>query len=106
MTERQGREEIGLNKVTKGTLVIRAMVAAYLLYLAYGLTQDYAAASNRAATVVGIVVFTVCGGVILFMSLKSLAKGDYDGGTEDADTEEPSAEEAVSGAEEGEPHKQ
>lgn len=80
-----------MKKVSKGTLTIRAVVAAYLLYLAYGLTQDYATAGNQTVTVIGIVVFVLCGGVILFTSLRRLARGDYEDGRE---PDEPSAEDA------------
>lgn len=69
-----------MKKVTKGTLTIRAVVAAYLLYLAYGLFQDYDASGNKMVTVAAIIVFALCGGVILITALRSLAKGDYDHG--------------------------
>ncbi|MBP3475005.1 MAG: hypothetical protein J6K48_01585 [Lachnospiraceae bacterium] len=80
-----------MKKASKGTLTIRAVVAAYLLYLAYGLTQDYAASGNQTVTVIGIVVFVLSGGVILFTSLRSLARGEYEDGRE---SDEPSEEEA------------
>lgn len=69
-----------MKKVSKGTLVIRAMVAVYLLYLAYGLVQDYGTSQNKAVIGFAIIVFALCGGVILLMSLRSLARREYDDG--------------------------
>lgn len=88
-----------MKKVSRGTLTIRAVVAVYLLYLAYGLTQDYAVSGNQTVTVIGIVVFVLCGGVILVSSLRSLAKGDYDDAGED-DAEKDAAADDYSTIEE------
>ncbi len=71
---------IGMRKVSKGTLVIRAAVAVYLLYLVYGLVQDYGTSQNKVMIGFAIIVFALCGGVILLMSLRDLAKGEYDDG--------------------------
>lgn len=69
-----------MKKVSKGTLVIRAMVAVYLLYLAYGLVQDYGVSRNKVVIGLAIIVFALCGGMILLMSLRSLARREYDDG--------------------------
>lgn len=82
-----------MNKPSKSTLLIRALVAGYLLYLAYGLIQDYNTSQNHMVMVIAIIVFVLCGGVILITSLRSLMKGDYeDAGSADEQMPEDGGE--------------
>ena len=73
-------------KITnKSALMIRAMLAVYLLYLAYGLIKDYSTSNHQTLVVIGIVVFAICGGVILLSAVIRLVKGDYDNQKDDSD---------------------
>lgn len=83
-----------MKKVSKSTLTIRALVAVYLLYLVYGLIQDYKTVQNQTITLIGIIVFTLCGGLILFTALRSLIKGDYEDGSEEEQLPENVEEDA------------
>lgn len=71
-----------MKKPSKVTLSIRALVAAYLLCLAYELIRDYDTTQNQMVITVGIVVFIVCGAIILVSSIRRLIKGDYDEGSD------------------------
>lgn len=73
--------EMGMKKPSKVTLSIRALVAVYLLYLAYELIRDYDTSQNQMVITIGIVVFIVCGAIILVSSVRRLVKGDYDEGS-------------------------
>lgn len=85
-----------MNKVNKVTLLLRALVSAYILYLAYGLIKEYETASNQTLALVAIIVFVVGGGLIFAISAYKLIKKDYDDGSEE-DTEDtwPEAENVV-----------
>lgn len=71
--------------------MLRACVAAYILYLAFGLVQEYRTSQNQTVTLIAIIVFVIGGGWILFGALRKLIKGDYEdeaaGGT-NAESEE------------------
>lgn len=95
-------------KVNKATLLLRALVSVYILYLAYGLMKDYGTAENQMVSLVAIIVFVAGGGLILASSAYKLIKGDYDDGSMDEEEpvreietskEEQSAEDAGAGQE-------
>lgn len=76
-----------MKKSTKGALMLRACVAAYILYLAVGLIQDYGSSQNQTITLIAIIVFVLGGGLFLFTAIRSLAKGDYEDNTESVEEE-------------------
>lgn len=82
-----------MNKVNKVTLLLRALVSAYILYLAYGLIKDYETASNQTLALVAIIVFVAGGGLIFAISAYKLIKKDYDDGSEE--DKQPEAENVV-----------
>ncbi len=86
--ERGGGE---MKKVNKVTLLLRALVSVYVLYLAYGLIKDYGTATNQMLSLAAIAIFVVGGGLILAHSAYKLITKDYDDGSED-DTVLPNAE--------------
>lgn len=70
-------------KVNKSTLLLRAVVSVYLLYLAYELIRDYSTATNQMVSLAAIILFIVAGGLILAVSAYQLITKKYDDGSED-----------------------
>lgn len=73
---------------TRVGLMLRVLVAAYVLYLAYGLIQGFedTVGNNRILIAIAIVVFVAAGGAILILSAKKLIRKEYvdaDGQTEE-----------------------
>lgn len=77
------------NRPTKIALLLRSLVAVYVLYVAFGLVKDYGTSENRMLSMIAIVVFVAGGGLILISSLRRLATGDYDDGTDAGETALP-----------------
>lgn len=75
---------------TKVGLTLRALVAVYVLYLAYGLIQGYGetTGNDRIFIAVAIVVFVAAGGAILILSAKKLIRKEYMDANEEAGDEE------------------
>ncbi|MBQ2405607.1 MAG: hypothetical protein II312_02845 [Lachnospiraceae bacterium] len=65
-------------KTTKSTLMIRVLLAVYLLYLAYGLIKDYSTSNYQILVTMGIAVFGICGIAIFMSSVIRLVRGRYD----------------------------
>ncbi|MBQ2116502.1 MAG: hypothetical protein IIW54_05590 [Lachnospiraceae bacterium] len=65
-------------KNTKSTLMIRVLLAVYLLYLAYGLIKDYSTSNYQILVTIGIAVFGICGITIFMSSVIRLVRGRYD----------------------------
>lgn len=66
-------------QATKAGLMLRALVAVYVLYLAYDLLRGIYAGQqdHRGLILAAVIVFLGGGGAILVSSLVSLAKGNY-----------------------------
>ena len=80
------------------SLSVRILVAAYVLYLAYGLFQNLGSyeGSRKYVFLFTAVVFTVISCVLLFFSIKAYIKGAYVGGKLDiTQTEEAQAQKDV-----------
>lgn len=75
---------------TKVSLTLRILVAAYVLYLAYGLIQDFEknTGNNRIFIAAAIGVFLIAGGGILILSVKKLIRKEYVDANEDAEDKE------------------
>lgn len=76
------------NSDTRVGLTLRVLVAAYVLYLAYGLIQGFGdtVGNDRIFIAIAIVVFVAAGGAILILSAKKLIRKEYadaDGQAED-----------------------
>lgn len=67
------------NGDTRVGLTLRVVVAAYVLYLAYGLVQGFGETSGneRILIAVAIGVFVIAGGAILILSVKKLIGKEY-----------------------------
>ncbi|MDE5718940.1 MAG: hypothetical protein K2I53_15305 [Lachnospiraceae bacterium] len=67
------------NSDTKVGLTLRILVAAYVLYLAFGLIQGFGetTGNDRIFIAIAIVVFVAAGGAILILSAKKLIKKEY-----------------------------
>lgn len=65
---------------TKTNHIIRAMLGAYLLYLAYSLIESIQThVGTEQIVYIGFtLLFFICGGLLLGVSLWSLKKGKYD----------------------------
>lgn len=78
------REPVYTNKLPNQlALGCRAIVGAYLIYLAKGLLKDYAKSSStnmRVIVILAIVLFTVCGFIFLYDALRNFVIGRYPGG--------------------------
>lgn len=74
---------------TKMSLTLRILVAAYVLYLAYGLIQGFGEASgnDRILIAIAIGIFLAGGGVILILSVRKLIRKEYVDANEDAGNE-------------------
>lgn len=77
------------NGDTKVGLTLRVVVAAYVLYLAYGLIQGFGDTSgnDRIFIAIAIIVFIAGGGAILFISGRKLIRKEYIDAEEDAGDE-------------------
>ncbi len=64
---------------TKVGLTLRILVAAYVLYLAYGLIQGFGEAFGKDRIFIGaaIIIFLVAGGAIMILSAKKLIRKEY-----------------------------
>lgn len=64
---------------TKIGLTLRILVSAYVLYLAYGLIQNFGetAGNDRIFIAAAIVIFLVAGGAIMVLSAKKLIRKEY-----------------------------
>lgn len=74
---------------TKVGLTLRILVAAYVLYLAYGLIQGFGetAGNERIFIAIAIGVFLIAGGAILLLSARKLIRKEYVDADEDAGNE-------------------
>lgn len=74
---------------TKVGLTLRILVAAYVLYLAYGLIQGFGETSgnDRIFIAIAIVVFLVAGGAILILSGRKLIRKEYVDADEETENE-------------------
>lgn len=86
---------------TKVGLTLRILVAAYVLYLAYGLIQGFGETSGNDRIFIGIAigVFLVAGGAILILSAKKLIRKEYVDAYEEAESGETEDDEAANGEE-------
>lgn len=78
---------------TKLGLTLRILVAAYVLYLAYGLVGGFGETSGTERILIGaaILIFVAAGGAIMFFSAKKLIRKEYrdaDEGAEGTKNEE------------------
>lgn len=91
MAKRDGgdRDNNRRNGDTKIGLTLRVVVAAYVLYLAYGLIQGFSETSgnDRFFIAAAIIVFIAAGGAILFISGRKLIRKEYIDAEEDAEDE-------------------
>lgn len=91
MAKRDGgdRDNNRRNGDTKIGLTLRVVVAAYVLYLAYGLIQGFSETSgnDRLFIAAAIIVFIAAGGAILFISGRKLIRKEYIDAEEDAEDE-------------------
>lgn len=88
--EKSEKGRISLTKkISKTTLLLRSLVSVYVLYLAYELIRDFEIAQNKMVSLAAIILFVIGGGLILGTSAYKLAKGDYDDGSGEDETQEP-----------------
>lgn len=75
---------------TRVGLTLRIVVAVYVLYLAYGLIQDFGknTGNDRIFIAIAIGVFVIAGGAILVLSAKKLIRKEYIDANEEAEDEE------------------
>lgn len=75
---------------TKVGLTLRIVVAVYVLYLAYGLIQDFGknTGNDRIFIAIAIAIFLVAGGAILILSAKKLIRKEYVDANEEAEDED------------------
>lgn len=83
------------NNDTKVGLTLRIVVAAYVLYLAYGLIEGFGDTSGNDKIFIGaaIVVFLVAGGAIFIISAKKLIRKEYRDAEESAENSESAQDE-------------
>lgn len=78
------REPAYTNKLPNQiALGCRAVVGAYLLYLAKGLVDGFKTAESsnmRAIVLTAIIVFSVCGALFMYDAIRNYAIGRYPGG--------------------------
>lgn len=74
---------------TKVGLTLRILVAVYVLYLAYGLIQNFGenTGNDRIFIAIAIGVFLIAGGAILIISAKKLIRKEYVDANEEAGKE-------------------
>lgn len=73
------------NGDTKLSLTLRMVVAAYVLYLAYGLIRDFGknVGNDRFFIGAAIIFFVVAGGALLILSARKLIRKEYIDAEED-----------------------
>lgn len=69
-------------------LLIRAFLAAYLLYLAVDILKTEDMSNPRKLIIGSAVVFIVAGAVLLAVTIRQFVKGEYEGGKADYEDEE------------------
>ncbi|MGN0306895.1 MAG: hypothetical protein ACI4DN_01635 [Lachnospiraceae bacterium] len=71
-------------KLTQGSLMMRILAGAYLLYLVYQLVRGYplTTGNSRIVSLVGIVLFSITGILILGHSLYLIKTGRYENNKE------------------------
>lgn len=78
------REPAYTNKLPNQlALGCRAIVGAYVLYLAKGLVDDYSTSNTKSMQIIviaAIVLFTVCGVLFLYDAIRNYVIGRYPGG--------------------------
>ena len=65
------------------TILCRGLVGGYLIYLVKGLAKDYASIETNTMRIIvtcAIIIFSICGFVFLYTSLRNYAIGRYVGG--------------------------
>ncbi len=74
---------------TKVGLTLRIIVAAYVLYLAYSLIQNFGknTGNDRIFIAIAIGVFLIAGGAILILSVKKLIRKEYIDANEESEDE-------------------
>ncbi len=79
---------------TKVGLTLRILVAAYVLYLAYGLVEGFGETTGSERIFIGaaIVIFLAAGGAILILSAKKLIRKEYRDADESAEGTEDEKE--------------
>lgn len=73
------------NLPTQTVLIIRAVVGAYLLYVAYQLLTSKDSSMERWAVLIFVAVFTLFGVFVIGFSIYLYAKGLYVGGKADVE---------------------
>lgn len=75
---------------TKTAIIIRIAVAAYILYLAFGLKDafHFPIESDNLIPFIAAIVFIFAGSLIIILSLRKLITGNYRGGDMDPDKDE------------------
>lgn len=76
---------------TQLSLMARLLVGGYVFYLGYGLQDAVQTADSIGKTIlfIGVIaVFSIAGGILVYMSLRDLIIGRYVGGKLDLDKEE------------------
>ena len=76
-------------KTTQITLMIRVIVAMYLIYLAHGLITGLDTAPNRRLMAIVAVVFTFAGVLIIAFTIKSFVNREY---TDVRDVDQPDSD--------------
>lgn len=73
------------NGDTKLSLTLRMLVAAYVLYLAYGLIRDFGknVGTDRYLIGAAIIIFVAAGGALLILSARKLIRKEYIDAEED-----------------------
>ena len=62
---------------TQITLLIRCLVAGYLIYLAHGLISDLGTAKNPRLMAIFAVLFTFAGVLLIAFAVKAFVKKEY-----------------------------
>ena len=83
MDDKKKKKRSGLSSPMN--LMIHMAAGAYLIYLAYNIYSGVGAAEGNEKIVMplAVVLFGVIGAVIIFSALRSLMKGEYQGGAGD-----------------------
>lgn len=80
----------------KGSLILRIVVGAYLLYTAYSLVGGISEKQGKDQIFFGVftVIFVLLGIVLLIFSIKPLIRGEYIGGAGDTSSQEENTSES------------
>ena len=68
---------------TQSMLSIRAVVGAYLIYLAYDIANTEAITVPRIGIILFCILFVIAGIVLVITTIRSFIKGEYIGGKAD-----------------------